>query len=155
MTIELAGEAGRPGDGHADGAGLQGKARRHGGRHADADEYANVALRRLVKQIDDYITKPHIRRYYDFNMLYPRRRRSRATSTSTPAALRLVIRWDIIQNQAFTNLLAPAANPNFAPGLMINMREPVHEGAAGPAIYRTCRTSSVHGPRKWPPTPPG
>ena len=31
---------------------------------------ANVVLRRLVKQFDDMVTRPHIRRYYDYNMLY-------------------------------------------------------------------------------------
>jgi hypothetical protein len=31
---------------------------------------ANVVLRRLVKQFDDYITRPHIKRYYDFFMLF-------------------------------------------------------------------------------------
>lgn len=31
---------------------------------------ANVVLGRLVKQYDDMITKPHIRRYYDFFMAY-------------------------------------------------------------------------------------
>jgi hypothetical protein len=31
---------------------------------------ANVVLGRLVKQYDDYITRPHIRRYYDFFMAY-------------------------------------------------------------------------------------
>ena len=30
----------------------------------------NVVLRRLVKNFDDMVTKPHIRRYYDYNMAY-------------------------------------------------------------------------------------
>jgi hypothetical protein len=29
---------------------------------------ANIGLRRLVKQYDDYVTKRHVRRYYDYNM---------------------------------------------------------------------------------------
>lgn len=31
---------------------------------------ANTVLRRIVKQFDDQITSPHIRRYYDWNMQY-------------------------------------------------------------------------------------
>jgi hypothetical protein len=31
---------------------------------------ANTVLRRIVKQYDDEVTRPHIRRYYDWNMQY-------------------------------------------------------------------------------------
>lgn len=31
---------------------------------------SNVVLSRMVKQVDDCITRPHIRRYYDWNMCY-------------------------------------------------------------------------------------
>lgn len=31
---------------------------------------ANIVLRRIVKQFDDMITRPHLRRYYDYNMQF-------------------------------------------------------------------------------------
>ena len=81
---------------------------------------ANVVLRRLVKQFDDYVTKPHIKRYYDYNMLYSEKDEVKGDfSIDARGSSALVIRD--IQNQAFTNLMQVAGNPIFAP--MINPRE--------------------------------
>lgn len=81
---------------------------------------ANVVLRRLVKQFDDYVTKPHIKRYYDYNMMYSEKEDIKGDfSIDARGSSALIIRD--IQNQAFTNLLAIAGNPAYAP--MINMRE--------------------------------
>lgn len=81
---------------------------------------ANVVLRRQVKQFDDCVTKPHIKRYYDYNMLYSEKDEIKGDfNIDARGSSALVIRD--IQNQAFTNLLASASNPSFAP--MINMRE--------------------------------
>ena len=80
---------------------------------------ANVVLRRLVKQFDDYVTKPHIRRYYEYNMLYSDKDSIKGDfSIDARGSSALIIRD--IQNQAFTNLLSAAANPVFAP--MIDTR---------------------------------
>ena len=73
---------------------------------------ANVVLRRLVKQFDDMITKPHIRRYYDYNMLYNEDEEIKGDfSIDARGSSALMVRD--IQNQAFLNLLAAAANPIF------------------------------------------
>ena len=71
---------------------------------------ANVVLRRLVKQFDDMITKPHIRRYYDYNMMYGEDEEIKGDfNVDARGSSALLIRD--IQNQAFLNLLAAGANP--------------------------------------------
>jgi hypothetical protein len=71
---------------------------------------ANVVLRRLVKQFDDMVTRPHIRRYYDYNMLYNEDEEIKGDfSINARGSSALLIRD--IQNQAFLNLLAAGANP--------------------------------------------
>ena len=73
---------------------------------------ANVVLRRLVKQFDDMVTKPHIRRYYDYNMMYNEKEEIKGDfSVDARGSSALLIRD--IQNQAFMNLLAAATNPVF------------------------------------------
>lgn len=75
---------------------------------------ANVVLRRLVKQFDDSVTRPHIRRYYDFNMLYAEDEDIKGDfNVDARGSSALIIRD--IQNQAYLNLLAAATNPAFAP----------------------------------------
>lgn len=81
---------------------------------------ANVVLRRLVKQFDDNITRPHIRRYYDYNMLYGEKDEIKGDfQIDARGSSALVIRD--IQNQAFTNLLQIGGNPAYAP--MIDQRK--------------------------------
>ena len=71
---------------------------------------ANVVLRRLVKQFDDMVTKPHIRRYYDYNMMYNEDEEIKGDfSIDARGSSALVVRD--IQNQSFLNLLAAGANP--------------------------------------------
>ena len=71
---------------------------------------ANVVLRRLVKQFDDMVTRPHIRRYYDYNMLYNEDEEIKGDfSINARGSSALLIRD--IQNQAFLNLLAAGSNP--------------------------------------------
>ena len=71
---------------------------------------ANVVLRRLVKQFDDMVTKRHIRRYYDYNMLYSDNEDIKGDfSIDARGSSTLVVRD--IQNQAMLNLLAAGANP--------------------------------------------
>lgn len=73
---------------------------------------ANVVLRRLVKQFDDMITKPHVRRYYDYNMMYSEDEEIKGDfSVDARGSSALLIRD--IQNQSFLNLLAAATNPVF------------------------------------------
>lgn len=71
---------------------------------------ANVVLKRLVKQFDDLVTKPHIHRYYDWNMLYNDDETIKGDfSVDARGSSTLVVRD--IQNQAFLQLLAAGANP--------------------------------------------
>jgi hypothetical protein len=71
---------------------------------------ANVVLRRLVKQFDDMVTRPHIRRYYDYNMMYNEDEEIKGDfSIDARGSSALVVRD--IQNQSFLNLLAAGANP--------------------------------------------
>tara|TARA_R110002126_G_scaffold291526_1_gene453405 strand:+ start:3310 stop:5538 length:2229 start_codon:yes stop_codon:yes gene_type:complete len=71
---------------------------------------ANVVLRRIVKQFDDMVTKPHIRRYYDYNMLYNENEEIKGDFTINARGSSALLVRDI-QNQAFLNLLAAGANP--------------------------------------------
>ena len=71
---------------------------------------ANVVLRRLVKQFDDMITRPHIRRYYDFNMMYNEDDDVKGDFNIDARGSSALLVRDI-QNQAFLNLLAAGANP--------------------------------------------
>jgi len=71
---------------------------------------ANVVLRRIVKQFDDMVTKPHIRRYYDYNMLYNENEEIKGDFTIDARGSSALLVRDI-QNQAFLNLLAAGANP--------------------------------------------
>lgn len=73
---------------------------------------ANVVLRRLVKQFDDMVTKPHIRRYYDYNMMYNEDEEIKGDFTIDARGSSALVVRDI-QNQAMLNLLAAAANPVF------------------------------------------
>jgi len=71
---------------------------------------ANVVLRRLVKQFDDMITKSHIRRYYDYNMMYNDDEEIKGDFTVDARGSSALVVRDI-QNQSFLNLLAAGANP--------------------------------------------
>ncbi len=75
---------------------------------------SNVVLRRLVKQFDDYIIKPHIRRYYDYNMAYSDDDEIKGDfQVDARGSSALLVRD--IQNQAYMNLLAAGANPVYTP----------------------------------------
>ncbi len=75
---------------------------------------SNVVLRRMVKQFDDYVTKPHITRYYDYNMAYAEDEAVKGDMQIDARGSSALLVRDI-QNQAFTSLLAAASNPVFAP----------------------------------------
>lgn len=71
---------------------------------------ANVVLRRLVKQFDDMVTRPHIRRYYDYNMAHGEDEEIKGDFVIDARGSSSLIVRDI-QNQAMMNLLAAGANP--------------------------------------------
>ena len=71
---------------------------------------SNVVLRRLVKQFDDMVTKPHIKRYYDYNMMYNEDEEVKGDFTIDARGSSALLIRDI-QNQSFLNLLAAGANP--------------------------------------------
>lgn len=75
---------------------------------------ANVVLRRLVKQFDDYVTKRHVRRYYDFNMSYSEDESVKGDfEVNAKGSSALLVRD--VQNQAYLQLLQLATNPVWAP----------------------------------------
>lgn len=72
----------------------------------------NVGLRRQVKQYDDSITRPHVSRYYDFNMEYnPNDDIKGAFIVNALGSQALLVRE--IEGQELTNMLAMATNPVF------------------------------------------
>ena len=81
---------------------------------------SNVVLRRLVKQFDDFVTKPHIRRYYDYNMMYSDREDIKGDFNIDARGTSALLIRDI-QNQAFLNLLAAGTNPVYGP--LINQKK--------------------------------
>lgn len=81
---------------------------------------SNVVLRRLVKQFDDMVTRPHIRRYYDYNMLYSDKDEIKGDFRVDARGSSALLVKDI-QNQAFMNLLQIANNPTYA--IFLNLEE--------------------------------
>lgn len=77
---------------------------------------ANVVLRRLVKQFDDDITRPHIGRYYNYNMLYSENDDIKGDFVVDARGSSTMVVRDI-QNKAILGLMGAAANPAFAPYL--------------------------------------
>lgn len=74
---------------------------------------ANVMLRRLVKQFDDYVIKPHVRRYYDFHMEYSEKSEIKGDFQVVALGSSTLVVRDI-QNQAYQNLLAMGTNPAYS-----------------------------------------
>lgn len=75
---------------------------------------SNVVTRRLVKQFDDYVTRKHIRRYYDFNMAYSDKEEIKGDfQVDARGSGALMVRD--VQNQAYMNLLAAGGSPQYAP----------------------------------------
>ena len=81
---------------------------------------ANVVLRRLVKQFDDYVTKKHIRRYYDYNMQFSEKPEIKGDFMIQARGSSALLVRDA-QNTALTNLLQLAQSPGLAP--ITKMRE--------------------------------
>ena len=81
---------------------------------------ANVVLRRLVKQFDDYVTKKHIKRYYDYFMAYSDKPEIKGDFMIQARGSSALLVRDA-QNTALTNLLQLAQSPGLAP--LVKMRE--------------------------------
>jgi ribosomal protein L29 len=81
---------------------------------------ANVVLRRLVKHFDDTITKPHVRRYYDYLMEYSDDDSMKGDFQVVALGSSSLVVRDI-ENQAITNMLALGTNPAYAP--LINLKK--------------------------------
>lgn len=81
---------------------------------------ANVVLRRIVKSIDDYFIKPHVRRYYDFLMEYSDREDIKGDyQVNALGSSALVVRD--IQNQALVQMLALGSNPTYS--IFLNLKK--------------------------------
>jgi len=80
----------------------------------------NTVLRRLVKQYDDYVTRLHVHRYYDFNMLYSDKEDIKGDFQVLARGSSALLIRDI-QHQALNGLMQVATNPVFAP--MINPKK--------------------------------
>jgi hypothetical protein len=72
---------------------------------------ANTVLRRLAKNFDDYITEPHIRRYYEWLMLYGDESEKGDYTVDARGSSALVERD--IQNQAIMQMGDMTLNPAF------------------------------------------
>lgn len=81
---------------------------------------ADVVLRRRVKVFDDKITKPHIRRYYDYNMGYSEKEEIKGDFEIDARGSTALIAKDT-QNQAYIQLLQAAASPAYGP--LINLKK--------------------------------
>lgn len=81
---------------------------------------ANVVLRRLVRQFDDQVTRPHITRYYDWMMQYSENDDIKGDfSVDARGSTYLLMRDE--QRQGITNLLAAATHPIY--GKFINAKK--------------------------------
>lgn len=73
---------------------------------------ANTVVRRLVKQYDDMVTRPHIRRYYDWMMEHSEKPEIKGDFSIDARGSSALVTRDI-QNQAVIQLLQVATNPVF------------------------------------------
>jgi hypothetical protein len=73
---------------------------------------ANTVLRRLVKQYDDQVTRPHIRRYYDWNMQYSTKEDIKGDFEIDARGSSVLIVRDQ-QQQAVMQMFEFAQNPTF------------------------------------------
>ena len=73
---------------------------------------ANTVVRRLVKQYDDMVTRPHIRRYYDWMMEHNEKPEIKGDFSIDARGSSALVTRDI-QNQAIIQLLQVATNPVF------------------------------------------
>lgn len=80
---------------------------------------SNVVLSRLVKQFDDSITRPHIRRYYDWNMAYSENDDIKGDFTVDARGSSALLVRDV-QSQALLQIGAYAGNPTI--GAMVNWK---------------------------------
>lgn len=81
---------------------------------------ANVVLRRLVKQFDDMVTRPHIDRYYDWNMQYSSKSDIKGDfQVQAMGSTALVIRDQ--QDQTLMDLLKLAKDPFY--GVFVKAEE--------------------------------
>jgi hypothetical protein len=91
----------------------------------------NVILRRLVKQFDDMITRPHIRRYYDWNMMYnPRDEIKGNFEISARGSSALLVKDQ--QNEALVRMLGLGGNPVY--GYMLKTSELLRKTLQGQRI---------------------
>lgn len=81
---------------------------------------ANAMLRRLIKQYDDCLIKPHVRRYYDFLMEYSDRDDIKGDFQVVALGSSSLVVRDA-QNQAIVQLLALASNPTYT--TLINVKK--------------------------------
>jgi hypothetical protein len=85
---------------------------------------SNVVLSRMVKQFDDCITRPHIRRYYDFFMCYSDKEEIKGDfQVDARGSSELLVRD--MQQQALLQFGGFAGNPAIAP--MVNWEKYVKE----------------------------
>ena len=76
------------------------------------DSY-NVALRMRVKLWDDQVTRPHLTRYYHFNMQYSPKEEIKGDYQVSPRGVRILMEKDQ-QAQALVNLWPLMADPEIA-----------------------------------------
>lgn len=91
--------------------GQQGKAPDTVGGMQILNNNANGVLRRLAKGFDDYITEPHLRRYYEWLMIYGPEEEKGDYTVDAKGSSALVERE--IQNQAIIGMGQIAADPRF------------------------------------------
>lgn len=81
---------------------------------------ANVVQRRRVKQYDDYVTKRHVRRYYEYNMMYSTDNKVKGDFQVDARGSSALITRDLA-NQALLQMLQVAGSPTFGP--MVNHKK--------------------------------
>jgi hypothetical protein len=74
---------------------------------------ANTVLRRIVKQYDDEVTRPHIRRYYDWNMQYNEDEEIKGDFEIDARGSSVLIVRDQMQ-QGIMNTMNMAKDPDYA-----------------------------------------
>lgn len=73
---------------------------------------ANTVLKRLARQFDDQVTKPHIRRYYDWEMQYNRDESIKGDFEVDARGSTSLVERDI-RTQSLTEVIAAATHPVF------------------------------------------
>ena len=99
-----------------------------------AERNANSVLRRIARNVDDYITEPHLRRYYTYFLMYGPDEKKGAFVLDARGSTDLVERE--IYRQEVQALLSASLNPAFGLDPKRTMQEHLRTSKKNPTLFQ-------------------